>query len=172
VAAARQAFTAQGDKATLEAIARDAGVGIGTLYRHFPSREAMIVAVYRAELTRLCDSARDLLDGRSADRALRAWMDRFADYIAAKREMADVLRVVISSGVVTHSQAQAELSVAAQALLDAGIADGTLRADVAAMDVVAGIIGVFLVCGPGQSEQAARLLDLLADGLRPGLKPI
>lgn len=168
VRAARRVFAEHGDKATLEAIARDAGVGIGTLYRHFPTREAMIVAVYRAELTRLCASASDLLDGRPADHALRAWMDRFADYIAAKQEIADVLRVVISSGVVTHAQAHAELSVAARTLLDAGVADGTLREDVAPLDVVAGIIGVFLVSGRDQADQAGRLLDLLLDGLRRG----
>jgi AcrR family transcriptional regulator len=168
IEAARQAFTAQGDKATLEAIARDAGVGIGTLYRHFPTREAMIEAVYRAEVSRLCDSAGELLDGQPADRALRAWMDRFADYIAAKREMADVLRAVVSSGAVTSSQVREELSVALQALLDAGAADGTLRDDVPAEDVVAGVVGVFLACGPDARDQVGRLLDLFMDALRHG----
>lgn len=171
IEAAHRAFTAQGEKATLEAIARDAGVGIGTLYRHFPTREAMVEAVYRAELTRLCDGAGELLDGRPADRALRAWMDRFADYFAAKREMADVLRAVVSSGAVTSSQVREQLAVAVQDLLDAGAADGTLRPDVAAQDVVAGVVGAFLASGPDRRDQAGRLLDLLVDALRRGPSP-
>ncbi|GAA0899577.1 TetR/AcrR family transcriptional regulator [Streptomyces asiaticus] len=171
IEAARRAFAEQGDQATLEAIATDAGVGIGTLYRHFPTREAMIEAVYRAELTRLCDGARDVLDGQPADHALRNWMDRFADYIAAKREMADVLRAITSSGTITSSQAREEVSVAVQVLLDAGIADGTLRDDVPAQDVVASTVGAFLACGPDQRDQVGRLLDLLMDALRRGGKP-
>ena len=166
VETARAAFTEQGEEATLEGIARVAGVGIGTLYRHFPTREALIEAVYRAEIARLRDSAPGLLEGRSADRALRAWMDRFIDYFAVKREMADVLHVVVSSGAVSIPQVRAEMAVAVQVLLDAGVADGTLRGDVAAPDVVAGIIGAYLGCGPDQREQIGRLFDLLADGLR------
>lgn len=168
VEAARQAFAEQGEKTTLEAVARAAGVGIGTLYRHFPTREAVIEAVYRAELARLCESAAELLQGQPADKALRDWMDRFADYMATKREMADVLRVVISSGAVTSSQVREEMAVAVRALLDAGAADGTLREDVSAPDVVAGTVGAFLACGPERREQVGRLLDLLVDGLRRG----
>jgi hypothetical protein len=95
-------------------------------------------------------------------------MDRFADHIAAKREMADVLRALVSSGAVTSSQVRRQVSVAVQALLDAGIADGTLRDDVPAPDVVAGIVGTFPACGPDRRDQVGRLLDLLMDGLRPG----
>lgn len=166
--AARQAFSSGADNVPLDAIARKAGVGIGTLYRHFPTRDALAEAVYRTELGRLCDSAAGLLAERRADQALRAWMDRFADYVSAKREMAGALRAVIASGAVTSAQARAQLSAAVQAMLDAGAADGTLRGDVAAADVVAGLVGVFLACGQlGQREQAGRLLDLLVDGLRP-----
>jgi AcrR family transcriptional regulator len=165
---ARLAFSRSGDgKVTLEAIAKEAGVGIGTLYRHFPTREALVEAVYRAELGRLCDSAGELLAARGADAGLRAWMDRFADYLAAKREMADALRAVIASGAVTSSQTRAQLSAAVQTMLDVGAADGTLRGDVRAEDVVASLVGVFLACGrPEQREQADRMLDLLMDGLR------
>lgn len=167
VEAARRAFTEEGDKATLEAISRDAGVGIGTLYRHFPTREAMIEAVYRAELTRLCDSALELLDEHGPSHALRRWMDRFAEYIAAKREMADVLRAVVSSGAVTSTQVREQLSTAVQPLLDAGIADGTLRNDVPAEDVVAGTVGTLLACPPDNPDQINRLFDLLIAALRP-----
>lgn len=164
---ARRSFSAGGDKVTLEAIARQAGVGIGTLYRHFPTREALVEAVYRAELSRLCASAGELLAVRSPDGALRAWMDRFADYVATKREMADALRAVIASGVITTSQARDQLSAAVRTLLDAGAATDTLRGDVRAEDVVASLVGIFLACGqPEQRGQADRMLDLLMDGLR------
>lgn len=167
VEVARRAFTTGDTKVSLEAVARAAKVGIGTLYRHFPTREALVEAVYRAERTRLCDSAAELLAANPPARALRAWMDRFADYVATKRDMADALRVLMAAGTITTSQARDELSAAARRLLDAGVADGTLRADVRAEDVTAALVGIFLVCtGP---DQATRLLDLLMDGLRaPG----
>lgn len=164
---ARRAFAAGDAKVTLDAIAREAGVGIGTLYRHFPSREALIEAVYRAEQSRLAESAAGLLARHEPADALRAWMDRFADYVATKREMADALRVVIASGAVTASESRERLSAAVATMLDAGAAAGTLRADVRAEDVVASLVGVFLACGrPDQRAQAGRMLDLLMDGLR------
>lgn len=167
--AARRSFAAGGDKVTLETIAREAAVGIGTLYRHFPTREALVEAVYRAELSRLCGSAGELLATHRPDVALRAWMDRFADYLATKREIADALRAVILSGAITSSQAREQLSAAVQTLLDAGVAAGTLRGDVRAEDVVASLVGIFLACGqPEQRGQADRILDLLMDGLRRG----
>lgn len=102
---ARRSLSAGENKVPLEAIAREAGVGIGTLYRHFPTREALVEAVYRAELSRLCDSAGELLAARRPEDALRAWMDQFADYVATKRDMADALRAVIASGAITAAQA-------------------------------------------------------------------
>ena len=164
---ARRAFTAGEGKVSLEAVARDAGVGIGTLYRHFPTREALVEAVYRAEHGRLCDAADELLAEQPPDRALRSWMDRFADYVATKREMAEALRTLIASGTITNTEAREALSGAARRLLDAGAAAGTLRADVRAEDVVVGLVGIFAVCTlPDQREQAGRLLDLLMAGLR------
>ncbi|WP_236796132.1 TetR/AcrR family transcriptional regulator [Amycolatopsis sp. GM8] len=165
VEVAREAFTTGEDKVSLEAIAREAGVGIGTLYRHFPTREALVEAVYRAERTWLHDSAGELLATLSPDRALRAWMDRFGDYVATKRELGDALRALIVSGTVTSAEARAELSAAAKQLLDAGAAAGTVRADVRAEDVVVGVLGILVACGQ-RRDQADRLLDLLMDGLR------
>src|SRR5438270_5365125 len=98
VEVARAAFTSGAGKVSLEAIAKEAGVGIGTLYRHFPTREALVEAVYLAERGRLCDAADELLAEHPPERALRTWMDRFADYIATKREMADALRALIADG--------------------------------------------------------------------------
>lgn len=163
---AQHAFTTGHGKVSLEAVAKQAGVGIGTLYRHFPTREALVEAVYLAERARLCEAAQELLTEQPPQLALRIWMDRFADYIATKREMADALRALFADGTVTHSQARQELSVAVRRLLDAGAAAGTVRGDVAAEDVVAALVGVVSVCTlPEQRDQAERLFDLLMDGL-------
>jgi len=168
--AARAAFASGRVPVTLEQIARDAEVGIGTLYRHFPTREALVEALYRKELADLCATAGDLLETHAPERALRAWMDGFADYVAAKREMADALRAVFASGAVTVSQARGELTVAVKQILDAGIADGTLRDDVRPEDVVAMIVGIFTATSiAGGREQLERMFDLLVDAVRrPG----
>ncbi len=151
----RAAFASGQDAVTLEQIARDAEVGIGTLYRHFPTREALVEALYRKELADLCASAGDLLEAHAPERALRLWMDRFADYVAAKREMADTLRAVFASGAVTVSQARGELTVAVKAILDAGVADGTLRDDVRPEDVVAMVVGIFTATSISRRARAA-----------------
>ena len=162
-----RAFSSGGPDVTLESIAREAGVGIGTLYRHFPTREALIEAAYRNELARLCISTAELLQTGPADVALRAWMDRFIDYLATKHGMADALRAVIASGGNPFAQSRESLLAAIGTLLRAGAADGSLRGDVAPADVMASLSGVSLVAGaPEQRDQAGRLLDLLLDGLR------
>lgn len=165
--AALRAFAAsESGEVALEAVARDAEVGIGTLYRHFPSREALIEAVYRTELARLCDEAGKLTERDPPERALRTWMGRYADFVATKQGMAETLRVVIASGAVTSTDTRQRLGEAVRRMLDAGVASGSLRGDVAADDVVAGMAGVLLACQePEQREQVERLLDLLMDGL-------
>jgi AcrR family transcriptional regulator len=163
-----QAFSHDGPDVTLDAIAREAGVGIGTLYRHFPTREALIDAAYRSELARLCDSVDDLLRDLPPDQALRAWMDSFTDYMSTKRGMGEALRAVIASGGDPFSQSRARLIAAATTLLRAGVAAGSLRPDVAPEDLLASLSGISLAtAGPEHREQAGRLLDLLMDGLRP-----
>jgi AcrR family transcriptional regulator len=165
--AARAAFTSGQEPVTLEQIAKDAGVGIGTLYRHFSTREALVEALYREELADLCASPEELLPEHAPDQALRAWMDRFADYVAAKREMADTLRAVFASGTVTISAARQDLTVSVKTILDAGIADGTLRADVHPEDIVAMVVGVFTATSPdGGEEQRGRMFDLLTDAVK------
>jgi AcrR family transcriptional regulator len=165
--AARAAFASGPEPVTLEQIARDADVGIGTLYRHFPTRDALVEALYRRELADLCASAADLLAAQAPEQALRAWMDRFADYVTAKQEMADALRAVFASGTITASQAREQLTAALQEILDAGIASGTLRDDVRADDVVATIVGMFAATArAGGREQLRRMLDLLMDAIR------
>ncbi|MET9555342.1 helix-turn-helix domain-containing protein [Streptomyces sp. NPDC006645] len=156
-----------GKSATLDAIAKDAGVGIGTLYRHFPTREALVEAVYHNELTAVCDAAAALLDELAPADAVRAWMDRYIDFMIAKQGMADALRAVIASGGDPYARSRDLLGSAIGLLLDAGAEDGTLRRDVDADDVLIGVSGVGLAAGdPGMREQAGRLLDLLLDGLR------
>lgn len=164
---AQRAFTTGDTKVPLEAVAKEAGVGIGTLYRHFPTRESLVEAVYLAERSRLCATADELLADHPPHQALRIWMNHFADYIATKREMADALRALIANGTVTRSQAREQLGTAVRRILDAGATEGTLRPDVDAEDVVVALVGVFSVCTlPDQRDQAGRLLDLLMDGLR------
>jgi AcrR family transcriptional regulator len=165
--AAQAAFTAARGPVTLEQVARDAGVGIGTLYRHFPTRESLVEALYRQELAALCASAGELLGTLPPERALRAWMDRFADYVAAKREMADTLRAVFAAGTVTVSQAREELTAAVRVIMDAGAADGSLRGDARPEDVVAMVVGCFTATSmAGGREQLDRMFDLLADAVR------
>ncbi len=164
---ARAAFASGEATVSLEQIARDAHVGIGTLYRHFPTREALVGALYRQELDELCASAAELLESLTPEAALRAWMDRFRDYVTAKREMADTLRAVFASGAFTVPGIREELAAAVGRILDAGAADGSLRADVRAEDVVAAVVGMFTATSlAGGHEQLERMLDLLVDAVR------
>jgi AcrR family transcriptional regulator len=171
--AAVRAFSREDDaEVTLEAIARDAGVGIGTLYRHFPTREALIEAAYRSELARLCDAVPALLAELPPDQATRAWMDLFVDYMTTKRGMAGALRAVIAAGGNPYSHSRDALLGATGTLLGAAAATGSLRGDIEPADVLASLSGVSLTAGePAQRDQARRLLDLLMDGLRyqPGV---
>jgi AcrR family transcriptional regulator len=165
--AAVRAFAHAGPDATLDAIAKEAGVGIGTLYRHFPTREALVEAAYRNELARLCDAAPELLAAEAPDQALRTWMDRFVDYMTTKRGMADALRAVIASGGNPYAHSRDRLIEAITGLITAGRDAGAIRPDVDPADALAALSGISLAAGePAQREQASRLLDLLIDGLR------
>jgi AcrR family transcriptional regulator len=172
LAAAVAAFSGSGPQASLESIARAAGVGIGTLYRHFPRREALIDAAYRSELARLCDSVPGLLASLPPDRAMRAWMDNFVDYVTSKRGMAEALRAVVASGGNPFAESRSRLLAAIEALLGAGTQAGLLRPGVGPDDVLVGISGVsVLAAEQSRRDQAGRLLDLIMDGLRyPALR--
>jgi len=162
-----RAFTEDGPDVPLDAIAKEAGVGIGTLYRHFSTREALVEAAYRNELARLCDAVQELLQAMPPDEATRAWMDCVIDYLATKRGMADSLRAVIASGGNPFAESRDRLRLAVATLLEAGAAAGTLRSDVDPDDVLVSLSGTSLAAGePAQRVQAGRLLDLLMDGLR------
>jgi AcrR family transcriptional regulator len=169
LAAAAQAFAAEGPEATLEAIAAAAGVGIGTLYRHFPTREALVEAAYRNELARLCDSAEELLATLAAAQAVREWMERFVDYAVTKRGMSDALRALIAAGGNPFAHSRDLMLKALQTLLDAATAAGTVRPDVAPADLLATLSGVSMVAGDEAGRaQARRVLDLVMDGMRYG----
>jgi AcrR family transcriptional regulator len=164
---ARAAFASGQATVALEQIARDADVGIGTLYRHFPTREALVAALYRQELDELIASADVLARTLAPPVALRAWMDRFRDYVTVKREMAETLRAVFASGAFTVPGIREELSAAVQLILDAGVTDASLRADVHAEDIVASIVGMFTATSlAGGHEQLERMLDLVVDAVR------
>jgi AcrR family transcriptional regulator len=165
--AAARAFARDGAEASLKAIAKDAGVGIGTLYRRFPTRERLVEATYRNETARLCAAAPDLLRVRPAAEALRVWMDHFVDFLATKRGMADALRAVLVADGELRMQTRDLFTDALATLLTAGIAEGALRPDIDPNDVLMGLGGVTLIAGePDQRALAGRLLDLLIDGLR------
>lgn len=163
-AAAFAAGRSDGDgPVSLEAIARASGVGIGTLYRHFPNREALVEAVYRAELAEVSASAGELLAQHPPAAALRQWMNRYAEFVAAKQGMAESLRAVFDSGAVEVGQTRASIVGAVHTLLRAGAADGSLRTDVRADDVVSSLLGIFLASG--SADQTHRMLDLLVDAV-------
>lgn len=156
----------------LEAIAARAGVGVGTLYRNFPHRNALVEAAYRHEVEGLCDAAPALLAVHpAAADALREWMARFVDYAATKRGMLSALRSAVGSDSPLFGETRARIIAALAALLEAGIADGSVRADADPEDVMRAMGSVWSVgAGPEWREQVHRLLDLLVDGLRFGAR--
>jgi AcrR family transcriptional regulator len=171
--AAARAFARDGAAAQLKTIAKDAGVGIGTLYRRFPTRERLIEATYRNETARLCAAAPELLDTAPPAQALRAWMDMFIDFMATKHAMADALHAVLVADGDLRMQTRDLLTESLATLMTAGIAEGTIRPDVDPDDVLMGLGGVTLIAGePGRRDLARRLLDLLMDGLAHRKDPV
>ena len=170
VGTARAAFAAAAmdEHVSLEAIARQTEVGIGTLYRHFPTREALVEAVYAAELDELTDSAGTLLEVLPPDGALRAWLSRYAEFLATKRGMIATLRAGWSSGRLATPATRERVTASLAVILKAGAGAGSLRGDVEPADVTAMLLGVFLSTATDSTpEQTERLLSLLVDALRP-----
>jgi AcrR family transcriptional regulator len=169
---ATRVFVSAGAEPSMRAIAREAGVGIATLYRHFPTRESLVDAIYRDQVTRLTDGAHELLAELSPAAALRRWMDLFGDWIATKNGMLDTLLAMIESGEIAHDRTRTELLAAIDEILAAGRATHELRPDVTAEDIAAGLIGIFTVARPPDHQaRAGRLLDIMADGLRRDQRP-
>jgi AcrR family transcriptional regulator len=169
LSAALTLFTEQGTDVPLEAVAKEAGVGVGTLYRHFPTRDALVEAAYLQELDRLHEGASELLEGHDPDEALALWMDLFVEYAAAKRGMKTALQGIVASGGNPYLQSRAKLVDALSLLLDAARAQGSVRSDMDAQDVLLAMGGIWsMPVEPGWEERARRLLGLVMDGLRHG----
>lgn len=165
--AASRAFASAETEPSMRAIAREAGVGIATLYRHFPTRALLVDAVYQDQVYRLTQGARELLQELAPAEAMRRWMDLFADWLATKHGMTHTLLAMIDAGEIPHAQTRDELLAAITSILDAGSAAGDLRTDISAEDIAASLVGTFTVAGrPEQDSQAQRLLNLLMDGLK------
>jgi AcrR family transcriptional regulator len=150
----------------MKAIARAAGVGIGTLYRRFPTRDRLIEATYRNETTRLAESADALLADQRPAMALRSWMDGFVDYIFTKHGMAEALPAILATtdGLRLHSREVLRNAIAR--LVAAGVQESAVRADVDPNDILMALGGITLIAeNEQQRELAARLCDLLMDSL-------
>ena len=172
LAAATRVFASADGEPSMRAVAREAGVGIATLYRHFPTRESLVDAVYRDQVARLTTGAHRLVRRMPPAAAMRRWMDLFGDWIATKNGMVETLHAMIESGEIAHAQTRTELLAAITTILDAGRAAGDLRPDITAEDIAASLIGIFTVTPRLEHDaKASRLLDLLMDGLRPVAGP-
>ena len=171
LAAAAELFANSGVEVSLEAIAKRAGLGIGTLYRHFPTREALVEAAYRNEVERLCHAAEDLQRNHPPDVALAEWMDRFVTYVAAKRGMADALQSIIASNSELYARTRTQILQAITSLLDGAAASGSIRADVEPEDGLRAMNAIWFVTeDQNWHERSHRLLQLLMDGLRYGAR--
>jgi len=171
VEVAAQAFATDGVDASLEDIARRAGVGIGTLYRHFPTREHLVEVVYRREVEGLCQAADELAHQHPADVALELWMQRFVDYIGTKRGLATSLRLLLTTNSTLFSDTSGRVSGAMRRLIEAAAAAGKIRADVDASDVMHALGGIYSAPNtPDWRDRSVRLVKLLMDGLRFGAK--
>ena len=164
ISAARLAFAANGSATSLEDIARRAEVGVGTLYRHFPTRQDLLEAVYVEEVEALCSSAADLIDLDPWD-ALVRWFDRFVDYVATKRALVDEMVATLSPGAPVFRSCHDAIFAAGGPLLDRAKAAGVVRPDVEFYDVIRLVSGITMVKN-ATPEEMRRILSFGLDGLR------
>jgi AcrR family transcriptional regulator len=169
VEVAKAAFAEVGADVSLDEIARRAGVGIGTLYRHFPIRDAIVEAVYRREVEQLAGSATRLLGLLPPGEALHEWMRLFVDYIATKKVMASALGSLVGRAPELYESSAAQITNAMILLVDRASANGDIRPDVDPNDLLRALVGfTYGNASPGWQASALRLIDILMDGLRPG----
>jgi AcrR family transcriptional regulator len=165
--AARTVFSAGGPEASLEAVARTAGVGIGTLYRHFPTREALFEAVYRHEVEQLADLAERLKKQARPIEALRQWLRSIIKFVATKKGMSTALALAIAKDSDLVSYSSDRLTRAIGLLLEQAIAAGEIRSDVSPEDLLRAIVGMcYTHDQPGWQKNVLRLVDIFVDGLR------
>lgn len=165
--AAKIVFSAGGPDASLEAVAREAGVGIGTLYRHFPTREALYEAVYRREVEQLGEMAEQLKDDASPIDALRRWLRSNVEFVATKKGMAAALALAAGPPSELTAFSFERLTKAIATLLDRAVAAGEIRNDVSAEDLLRTLVGMCLLHDQaGWQAGVVRMLDVLIDGMR------
>lgn len=169
VAIAAGAFAEHGVDTSLEDIARRAGVGIGTLYRHFPSREHLVEVVYRREVDLLCAASVDLSRRLPPEQALAQWLQLMVGYAATKRGMLDSLRILFDANCEIFKDSPNRIAGALETLIAAAAAEGTIRSDVAASDVLQALSGIYSApATPDWEARSRRVVALILDGLRWG----
>ena len=165
--AAKAVFSAGGADASLEAVAKRAGVGIGTLYRHFPTREALFEAVYRREVDQLSELADQLKSAPAPVDALRRWLRSNVELVATKKGMISALAVAVQGSSELYAYSFDRLTKAIGILLDRAVAAGEIRSDVSPEDLLRALIGMcYLHDQPGWQSTVLRLMDVFVDGLR------
>jgi AcrR family transcriptional regulator len=165
---AKVAFTRQGANASLEEIAKQAGVGTGTLYRHFPTRDALIESVYRNEVEKLAATAARFAETMFPLEALRAWMLLLIDYISAKHIIAPALNTIAGGPSKLHEGSRTIIQGAIDGLVKRAKRSGDLRKDLDAYDLLRALIGVsHMGSGTDWQQSARRLVDILIAGSRP-----
>ncbi|MBR0716837.1 TetR/AcrR family transcriptional regulator [Bradyrhizobium liaoningense] len=172
--AAKAVFNAGGPDASLEAVAKRAGVGIGTLYRHFPTREDLFEAVYRREVEQLSELAEQLKNAKDPVDALRRWLRSNVEFVATKKGMSAALALTFQSSSELAAFSFDRLTKAIGSLLDRAVAAGQMRADIGPEDLLRALIGMcYMHDQPGWQSSVLRMLDVFVDGLRvqPAAKP-
>ena len=165
---AKEAFTRSGPDASLDDIAKQAGVGPGTLYRHFPSREALIEAVYRTEVEKLAAAERNFAETMPPIEALRAWMLLFVDYIATKKIISAALDTLVGDPKRVFGASYNQVWEAMRALVKRAVKSGDIRKDLDPIDLLRALIGVSNVStSPDWQQSARRLVEILISGARP-----
>ncbi len=173
LAVARQIFTLHGAEATLDDIARQAGIGPGTLYRHFPTREALIEAVYRSEVEKLTAAGESFAATEPPLTALRAWMLLFIDHVAEKRFILPAMDTVPGGAMRLVEGARGHIQGAFVALVQHAIDSGDLHPDIDPNDFVRALVGVFhTTAQPGWEASARRIVDILIAGSLPTHQPL
>jgi AcrR family transcriptional regulator len=165
---AKEAFTRSGASTSLDDIAKQTGIGPGTLYRHFPTRDKLLEAVYRTEVEKLAAAERKFAETMPPIEALRAWMLLFVDYIATKQIIAPVLNTLVGGPSKVFEASYAQIWEAIRELVKRAIKSGDIRKDLDPIDLLRALIGVANVAtSPDWQQSARRLVDILITGSRP-----
>ena len=165
--AATEIFSAGGTQASLEAVSRRAGVGIGTLYRHFPTREALFEAVYRHEVDLLGDLAEQLAGDNEPVEGLKKWLQANVRLVAAKKGMIEALQLAAHGSSELKAYSYERMIGAIRLLLDRAVARGDVRDDVPPEDLLRTLVGIYYSQGTTDWQPTAlRMVDVFVDGLR------